>query len=109
MKPENRFQESPIMNPDLESEELLDFHLKIVQESWDRASKRLSHPSPYLALISPSRPESLPKQEIFQEKGGWHSSVSRSMSGSGDVRKESCCPRTGSESVGVNLKSNPAR
>jgi len=72
---------SPRINPNTIFESLPDFRMKIVRDFDDQASKLMSRPSPYYGTISLSRPLSLADRKFARKKGGWHSTLSRRMSG----------------------------
>ncbi len=61
---------SPSSCPDFESRTTRRFRLRIVRESLDKPGKSLRHPSPNYALISLSRPLSLPDRKYSRQKGG---------------------------------------
>src|SRR4029077_14195569 len=63
-------QNKPIISPDIESEESLDFRLKIVREFRDRARCTLPRPSQNCTLISPYPPKSVPDRKSSRKKGG---------------------------------------
>jgi hypothetical protein len=61
---------SPIISFDLESDPIAIFQLKIVRDSRDRASKTQSRPSTICALISWTRPSSVPDRKSSRKKEG---------------------------------------